>query len=396
MAKGAAGNMSDLRVGVIGASGRGGLAAHVEEEDPHAHLVAAADVDGEALDRFQERHGKDTFVTTDYRKMLDRDDIDAVFVCTPDHFHEEHAVAALKAGKAVYLEKPIAVTIEGADRILQTAKQTGSRLYLGHNMRYFPPVLKMKELLDAGVIGEIQAVWCRHFVSIGGDAYYKDWHSERKNSTGLLLQKGAHDIDVIHWLSDSYTASVVAMGRLSVYDRATRRKDGDLWNKKLDVTNWPPLAATDYSKEIDVEDHNMVLMQLKNGIQASYVQCHYTPDYWRNYTFIGTEGRIENIGDTGHCEVHVYTTRTHANGEPTERFELSPISGSHGGSDPAIVKAFMEFVRNGTIPNTSPVAARYAVAAGVMATESLRNGNMPRHIPELDRELVEYFERGQA
>ena len=275
--------MNDLRIGVIGAGGRGSLAAHVEEVDAHTHLVGAADIEQEVLNTFQEKHGKNTFITTDYRELLRQRDIDAVFICSPDHFHEEHAVATLKAGKAVYLEKPIAVTIEGADRILKTAMQTGSKLYLGHNMRYFPSVLKMKELMDNGAIGKVQAVWCRHFVAIGGDAYFKDWHSERKNSTGLLLQKGAHDIDVIHWLSGSFTKNVVAMGKLSVYDRAERRKEDKLWNKKLDINNWPPLAAKDYSPNIDVEDHNMVMMQLENGIQASYVQCHYAPDYWRNY-----------------------------------------------------------------------------------------------------------------
>lgn len=56
----------------------------------------------------------------------------------------------------------------------------------------------MKELIDAGAIGEVKTIWCRHFVGNGGDYYFKDWHAERKNTTSLLLQKGAHDIDVIH------------------------------------------------------------------------------------------------------------------------------------------------------------------------------------------------------
>ena len=387
--------MRDLQIGVIGAGGRGGLARHVEEVDANCRLVGAADINQDTLEVFRKRHGKDTFITTDHRALLERKDVDAIFVCSPDHFHEEHAVAALEAGKSVYLEKPIAVTIEGADKILGTAMKTGSKLYLGHNMRYFPSILKMKELIDDGVIGEVQAVWCRHFVAIGGDAYFKDWHSERTNSTGLLLQKGAHDIDVIHWLSSAYTNSVVAMGKLSVYNNANRRNERDEWDKKLDVNNWPPLAAKDYAKHIDVEDHNMVLMQLDNGIQASYLQCHYTPDYWRNYTFIGTEGRIENEGDAGDCFIHVHKTRTHTNGKPSQTIQLKPISGSHGGSDPAIVKAFVEFIRNGTTPNTSPVAARYAVAAGVMATDSLRNGSSLRSVPALDPEVRAYFDRGQ-
>ncbi|MBT3276218.1 MAG: Gfo/Idh/MocA family oxidoreductase [Spirochaetales bacterium] len=387
--------MKTLNVGVIGAGGRGGLSRQVKEVAENVCLIAAADVKQQVLDKFKADHDEDVFATTDYKALLDRKDVDAVFICTPDYLHEEHAVAALEAGKAVYLEKPIAITIEGADRILETARRTGSRLYLGHNMRYFPSILAMKKLLDEGAIGKLQAVWCRHFVSIGGDAYYKDWHSERKNSTGLLLQKGAHDIDVIHWLAGAYSKSVVAMGRLSVYDQATRRAPDKEWKGGLKPENWPPLAQDDYSENIDVEDHNMVLMQLANGVQASYVQCHYAPDYWRNYTFIGSEGRIENDGDSGSCEIHIFNSRTNTRHMPNEVVKLEPEEGSHGGSDPAIVRSFIDFVREGKKPNTSPVAARYSVAAGVQATLSLRNGNGLKEVPLLDPSLEKYFEDGQ-
>ena len=387
--------MSELKIGVIGAGGRGGLAGHAPKAAKGVRLYAAADPNGEALERFQRDHGTDTFITEDYRRLVEHDELDAVFVCSPDFLHEEQAIAALEAGKAVYLEKPIAITIEGADKILRTAYATGSKLFLGHNMRYFPSILAMKKLLDEGAIGELQAVWCRHFVAIGGDAYFKDWHSERRYSTGLLLQKGAHDMDVIHWLSGAYTRSVVAMGKLSVYDKATRRSPDEVWDGKFPEGNWPPLAQTDYSENIDVEDHNMVLMQLANGVQASYMQCHYAPDYWRNYTFIGTEGRLENVGDVGHCEIHVFSSRINDKSDPDTVVKLKPEAGSHGGSDPAIVRSFIDFVREGKIPNTSPVAARYSVATGVQATESLRNGNGLRQVPPLDPALVEYFDKGQ-
>jgi predicted dehydrogenase len=387
--------MDTLRIGVLGVGGRGTLAAYAHSEELCAKIVAGADPSPEARAQFEGRYGSGITVS-DYRELLDRADVDAVFVCSPDPYHEEQAVAALEAGKAVYLEKPIAVTIEGADRVLETARRTGSKLYLGHNMRYFPAILKMKEILESGVIGTVQAVWCRHFVSIGGDAYFKDWHSERKNTTGLLLQKGAHDIDVIHWLAGGYAASVVAMGRLSVYDKAARRSSATGRRVSINAENWPPYSQTDYSVDIDIEDHSMMLFSLDNGIQCSYLQCHYAPDYWRNYTFIGDRGRIENYGDSGSCEIRVHTTRTNGAGSPDIVHYLKPSSGSHGGSDPAIVRSFVEFVRDGVIPNTSPVAARYAVAAGVMATESLRTDNALRSVPRLDPQLEAYFERGQT
>lgn len=387
--------MKDLNIGIIGAGGRGRFARTAHDPDNGVRVVAGADVNPKALEQFAERFGEDALLTEDYQEILKRDDIDAVFVTTPDFLHEEHAVAALEAGKAVYLEKPMAITIEGCDRLLETARNTGSKLYLGHNMRHFPVVLKMKEIIDSGVIGPIQAVWCRHFVGYGGDAYFKDWHSERQYSTSLLLQKGAHDIDVIHWLAGGHTRRVVGMGRLSVYDQCDRRASDEPGNASWSADNWPPLSQKGLSPVIDVEDHNTILMSLENGVQCVYAQCHYTPDSSRNYTFIGTNGRIENMGDHGECQIYHYDTRRGGFGKPDHVHNLWPLAGSHGGSDPNIVKEFVAFVRQGIPTNTSPVAARHSVATGVMGAESIRSGNEPRDIPQLDPDLVAYFENGQ-
>jgi predicted dehydrogenase len=386
--------MKEIKIGVIGAGGRGNLArcAHLPEKG--FRVVAGVDVIEENLTRFKGYAGADAFVSKDYRKLLAIKELDAVFVSSPDFLHEEHALAALKAGKAVYLEKPMAITIEGCDKLLRTAFKTGSKLYLGHNMRHFPVVLKMKEIIDSGLIGEIQAGWCRHFINYGGDAYFRDWHSEQKNTTGLLLQKGAHDIDVMHWLMGGYTRTVVGMGMLSVYDKCKRRPATVPGCAKFVNSQWPPLEQKGLSPIMDVEDHNMVMMQLDNGTQACYMQCHYTPDAERNYTFIGTRGRLENIGDCGRCAVHVWTQRT-ARETPDIVYNLKPVEGSHGGSDPAIVQEFLHFVRDGIKTNTSPIAARNSVAVGVQGHKSMRAGCNAMKIPSLPKDLIRYFENGQ-
>ena len=207
--------MKTLKIGAIATGGRGRNAWQAHMPDQGVEMVAGADISAEANAAFKEQF-PNAEVFTDYRDVLKIKDIDAVFISTPDYCHEEMAIAALEAGKAIYLEKPMAITIEGCDRILKTAMETGSKLFIGHNMRHFPVILKMKEIIDSGMIGEVQCGWCRHFINYGGDAYFRDWHSEQKNANGLLLQKGAHDIDVMHWLMGSYTKSVVGMGMLSV------------------------------------------------------------------------------------------------------------------------------------------------------------------------------------
>ena len=212
--------MQELRIGVIGTCRRGELADFAHCPERGVRIVAGADSNRDALAAFGERLRRKFAVAegtvrfyADYRDLLADSGVDAVFVTAPDYLHEEMAVAALHAGKAVYLEKPMALTIEGCDNILRAARDRRAKLYLGHNMRYFPVVRKMKELIDAGAIGEVQAVWCRHFINYGGDSYFKDWHSERRYSNGLLLQKGAHDIDVIHYLCGGTARRVVGINK---------------------------------------------------------------------------------------------------------------------------------------------------------------------------------------
>lgn len=104
--------MDKVRIGVVGVSGRGGIANHWRDSD-RADVVAGADVKPEYLEEFKERMGDHVFVTDDYRRLLEREDVDAIAVTSPDFVHEEHAVAALEAGKHVFCEKPLAITTDG-------------------------------------------------------------------------------------------------------------------------------------------------------------------------------------------------------------------------------------------------------------------------------------------
>lgn len=390
--------MNDLRVGVVGLGNRGAFAQGIHRPGRGAQVVVAADPNSGAFERAQEWFGTDVATTTDHRDLLEAD-LDAVMILSPDHTHEDLAVEFLTAGIAVYVEKPLAITIEGCDRILEAARKSGTRLYVGHNMRHMNVVLLMRDLIQRGEIGEVKAVWCRHFVGNGGDYYFKDWHAERQYSNSLLLQKGAHDIDVIHWLAGGYTQRVTAMGGLTVYGQVTDRGGnvGKRVRDWLSYDNWPPLSQTGLNPVVDVEDLEMVTMALDNGVFATYQQCQYTPDYWRNYTVIGTEGRIENFGVTEeNAVVRLWNKRAGFNPDGDEVFAVPRGEGGHGGADVPILSEFIHFVREGGATNTSPVAARQSVAAGVLAAQSLRNGSTPLDVPPLDEDLIRYFDGGQA
>jgi predicted dehydrogenase len=388
--------MQDLRIGVIGAGGRGTIARYAHRPGQGSRVVACCATDPAALARSRELYGEGVFTTDDYAALLEQP-LDAVFVCTPDYLHEQHALAALALGRAVYLEKPMAITLAGCDRILRAAMDARARLYVGHNMRHMDFVRQMKALIDQGAIGQVKAAWCRHFVGHGGDFYFKDWHAERRNTTGMLLQKASHDIDVLHWLCGGYTRRVNAMGGLTLYDQiADRHAPEERGDPSARLEHWPPLANHGMNPVIDIEDISMMQMQLDNGVFASYQQCHFTPDYWRNYTIIGTLGRIEYVGNTeAGAAINLWNTRRWEFGAPDQVYPVSSDTSAHGGADPRIVAEFVAFARDGGPTTTSPLGARASVAAGCLATESLRDGGTPREVPPPDPQVQAYFEGGQ-
>lgn len=387
----------DLQIGIVGFGHRAQLRHDVHR--PGAGSVVSAVLDIAERGRQDAREALPSAFVTDDLGAFIASGLDGALVLTPDDRHRAVAVTLLEAGIPVFCEKPLATTIADADAILEAAYRTGTRLYVGHNMRHMPVISLMRQLIVDGRIGEVKAVWCRHFVGHGGDYYFKDWHADRRRTTGLLLQKGAHDIDVIHWLAGASTVRVNAMGSLSVYGDVTDRSDhdGDRMEDWFSLDHWPPTAQTGLAPVIDVEDISQMNMLLANGVLASYQQCHFTPDYWRNYTVIGTRGRLENLGDELDAEVRVWTSRTQGMGVPDEVHpvpELDPDA-VHGGADALLIGEFLRFVSEGGATETSPVAARDAVAAGIAATASLREGGNARDVPALPAHLVAYFENSQ-
>lgn len=390
----------DLRLGVIGYGLRGSIARTAHRPGTGSRVTALADHDAATRAKAALAF-PGAVISNDHKKVIGDPDVDAILVLTPDHTHADVAREALEAGKPVFVEKPLDITIERCDNLLRTAYETGSRLYVGHNMRHMPVVRLMRDIIARGEIGEVKTVWVRHFVGYGGDWYFKDWHAERHYTTGLLLQKAAHDIDVLHWLASGYTRQVQALGDLMVYgDNPHRRAPGEPkhedWYTK--DGHWPPHTQRALNPVIDVEDVSLVNMRLDNGVLAAYQQCHFTPDYWRNYTVIGDAGRLENFGDGPGGVVRVWNSRrsTHRAEADAEYAVPDAVDNAgHGGADPLLIDEFVRFAREGGVTDTSPVAARMAVAAGVRATESLRAGGTPREIPELAPELIAYFEHGQ-
>lgn len=147
-----------IQIALIGAGGQGQHDTQVALQVPGVKLMAVADCYQGRREHSTELWGADVFTTRDYREILARKDIDAVIIATPDHWHKQASVDAMRAGKDVYLEKPMIHLYSDGPEIIETARTTNRILQVGSQRVSSVLYIKAKQLLAAGAIGQLNTV----------------------------------------------------------------------------------------------------------------------------------------------------------------------------------------------------------------------------------------------
>ena len=147
-----------VQIALIGAGGQGTSDTMQALRVPGVELVAVADVYDGRLVRAKEIWGDKIFTTRDYREVLNRPEVDAVIIATPDHWHMQMAVDALERGKHVYVEKPVVQQVSEGKRVIDAQRKSGRVVQVGSQRVSSIVYRKAKELLAAGVIGELNLV----------------------------------------------------------------------------------------------------------------------------------------------------------------------------------------------------------------------------------------------
>ena len=204
--------MSDrtARVGLIGC-GNIGAGGHLPAyaHSPEAELVAVCDAVEELVHAASERSGATAY--TDYRRLLERKDINMVDICLPTYLHAQVAVAAAEAGKHVLCEKPMAHTLEAAEAMIEAAEKAGVKLMIGQVRRFDRRYVSIKEQIDAGKVGCPVFIRRaeRQFLPFPPDA----WQWDPKRGGGVILDIGVHATDLFRWLFGQEAIEVYAVAR---------------------------------------------------------------------------------------------------------------------------------------------------------------------------------------
>ncbi|MEP7363764.1 MAG: Gfo/Idh/MocA family oxidoreductase [Acidobacteriota bacterium] len=206
---------SSIGVGMIGVGNRGGHLLKQVLEVPGTSVRAICDLKPDRVDRAASMAAKDKpAVVRDWKQLLERKDVDAVHIATPCDLHPEMAIAALKAGKHVYLEKPAGIEPKSIAELVKVAKASNKVLIIGQQMRSSKRNQAIIASLRDGLVGEILMVKAQRHSGddLAHDSSSADWFFDAKRSGDVLVEMSVHNLDVCNWIINEYPERAAGFG----------------------------------------------------------------------------------------------------------------------------------------------------------------------------------------
>ncbi|HUJ20256.1 MAG TPA: Gfo/Idh/MocA family oxidoreductase [Bryobacteraceae bacterium] len=325
-----------VRVAFIGVGNRGSSLLENMLKVPGVKVIAICDINPEALKKAVAAAGESGSTPesyTDFRKMLDRKDIDAVVIATPVDLHKEMAVAALEVGKHVYCEKPMAVTPEQCRMVANAAKSAKGIFQAGFQLRHDPNRAASMKLIHEGGIGRVLFLQgYRHTGDLPREAL---WYFDRSRSGDNIVEQACHIIDLMVWAAGSHPLRAFGTGGINLY------KDE------------PPGRTT--------MDNYAVVYEFPNDVRFVFSHIYFDPPH-----FSGIKERV--YGSNGAIDLATATvTAREKNAEPKQ------IAVPDAGQDSTYLSlaAFVENARGKKMPLNSAESARISTLAAMMGRKSI-------------------------
>jgi predicted dehydrogenase len=264
---------------VIGTGNRGSHLLRGVLEQPNTTVAALCDIKPDRLDKAATAAAKDNPRTfPDWHRVIELKEVDAVFIATPPHLHSEMAIAALKAGKHVYVEKPIGVTAEQVRNLVRVAKGTNKVFTAGQQLRSHKQLREAIDKIRQGVIGDVIMVKAqRHATTdLNHHGSSADWYFDVTKSGGYLIEQSVHNLDLCNWVIGARPTRCAGFGAILLYK------------------NDPPGRT--------IFDCGSMTFDYPNGVKLSFTQNVFHPrglPLGNQYAFVyGTKGAVDLLYST--------------------------------------------------------------------------------------------------
>jgi myo-inositol 2-dehydrogenase / D-chiro-inositol 1-dehydrogenase len=374
LVRGTAAN-SAVRVGLLGCGGRGTEDTNNLVDTGGARVTALADLFQDQLDKakkhFDDLAQSKGFAGVDssqmfvgpkaFEQIVSSPEVDAVVITSPPYFHPQHLEAAVRAGKHVYCEKPVAVDVHGALKVIEIGRRAEGKLSLdvGFQIRNAPPFVELVKRIHAGALGKINC----------GEVYYyagtldrpswdgasptekriRNWVWDRVLSGDIIVEQNIHVIDVCNWMLQGHPVKATGAG-----GRGTRTDWGDAFG------------------------HFNVVYTYPEDVHVSLNSTQFDKGWWDvNERIFGSKGTSESHY-SGPCAIYgdepwSWTSATPSGSEDTKKFSAAgKFSDNLAQADPEKKKAFIDSITSNQFHNQAALGAESALSAMLGRTAAYR------------------------
>lgn len=338
-------------IGVIGVGARmRAVLSIIRRLEPGIEVVAVCDPDAEALACAREQLAPGAAVCGSEAELCSREDVDWVFVGSPNAFHVAQSRAALKAGKHVFCEKPLATTAEDCLIMAKgVAEHPDLVFFFGLVLRYSPFYRRVKEILESGEIGEIISFEFNETLAYFHGGYiHGNWRRHRRLAGTHLLEKCCHDLDLANWFTGSTPQRAAGFAGCDFFKPSNRFLEEELGNH-ADGTpafrRWRDgRGITPFNNDKDIADNQVAILEYGSGVRATFhTNCNSgIPE--RRFYLCGSRGALRGDALTSIIEVGVA-----APGAEIRKEDLA-CPGGHGGADEPMAKHIVESMLRGAPP----------------------------------------------
>lgn len=263
-----------MRVGLVGYGWVAG--AHIQSFNEIEDVEVVAVCSRRKLDaeELSARHGSRITVFNDFQVMCERPDIDLVSICTPHPYHPEQAEIAARAGKHLVIEKPVAIDLEGVNRVEKVVRDSGVRAMICFEVKVIGHFKTVRDFIDQGLLGRIHYGECDYYHGIGPWYRQYEWNKQADFGGSSLLTAGCHALDGLLWLLDA---------------------------RPVEVTSYATKSSEPVFEAYEYPTTSVTIMRCDNGVvakTASVIDC--IQPYLFNLHLVGSQGSVWN--DKFHTE----------------------------------------------------------------------------------------------
>ncbi len=391
------GAASNKRIGVVGCGARlRRVLSLLMERDPSVRITAVFDPLASSLEALKTELAPNVVVCGSSKEVCERADVDWVFIGSWNCFHAEQVCEAFAAGKDVFCEKPLALSVEQSRQMLAAQKASGRIFALGLVLRYSPLYREAKKLLAAGSIGKLISFEFNETLAFNHGGYiHGNWRRKCEYAGTHLLEKCCHDLDLALWLTDAVPTRTASFGNCNFFlpenAHHVKRLGPSPKNGRPAYQEWAdPERVDPFGTDKDIVDNQVAILEFESDLRCTFhTNCNAgIPE--RRFYMLGTEGSMIFDAMTGRIEL-----RRIGWNEPTQVYTVTHGS-SHAGGDEMMAGELIGVLRGERAPAAGFVEGVRSMALANAIDASMNEGRMVDLRPiwrELEGEFGALFSR---